>query len=104
VDYKRRRTITGKISFILIAIALLLSFAAFSVTEQGENFKLTLTGSKTWTLSYGIGDASGLARAGASSYQLSLDQSLAVDIVGEALSVLTIELTSTTKSRQVCRR
>ncbi len=90
MDYKRRRTITGKISFILIAIALLLSFAAFSVTEQGENFKLTLTGSKTWTLSYGIGDASGLARAGASSYQLSLDQSLAVDIVGEALSVLTI--------------
>jgi len=90
VDYKRRRTILGKICFILIAIFLIVSFAAFSVTEQGENFKLTLTGSKTWTLSYGIGDASGLARAGGSPYQLSLDQSLAVDIKGEALSVLTI--------------
>jgi len=90
VDYKRRRTILGKICFMLIAISLIVSFAAFSVTEQGENFKLTLTGSKTWTLSYGIGDASGLARAGGSPYQLSLDQSLAVDIKGEALSVLTI--------------
>lgn len=88
--YKRRRTILGNICFMLIAISLLVSFAVFSVTEQGENFKLTLTGSKTWTLSYGIGDASGLARAGGSPYQLSLDQSLAVDIKGEALSVLTI--------------
>ena len=90
MDYKRRRTILGKICSMLIAIFLLVSFAAFSVTEQGENFKLTLTGSKTWTLSYGIGDAIGLARAGGSPYQLSLDQSLAVDIKGEALSVLTI--------------
>ncbi len=76
--------------FLFIIIASLICLTAFSRTEQGENFKLTLTGSKTWTLSYGIGDASGLARLGASAYQISLDQSLAVDIEGEALSVLTI--------------
>ena len=86
---KRRITILWEICFTLIAITL-LSCVAFSVTEEGENFKLTLTGSKTWTVSYGIGDASGLARVGASPYQLSLDQSLAVDIKGEALSALTI--------------
>ncbi len=76
--------------FVCIAIAFLVCLSALPRTEQGENFKLTLTGSKTWTLSYGIGEASGLAKLGASAYQLSLDQSLAVDIEGEALSVLTI--------------
>jgi hypothetical protein len=71
-------------------MVLLICLVAFPRTEEGENFKLTLTGSKTWTLSYGIGDASGLAKFGASAYQIYLDQSLAVDIEGEALSVLTI--------------
>ena len=84
----------GRLARRILVLSLLglvlVSLLAISETEQGKNFKLTLTGSKTWTLSYGIGDASGLARAGSSPYQISLDQSLAVDIVGEALSVLTI--------------
>ncbi|HDL85677.1 MAG TPA: hypothetical protein ENH11_05045, partial [Candidatus Acetothermia bacterium] len=90
MDYRRRGIIATRICAILIIIVLLASLLAAAETEQGKNFKLTLTGSKTWTLSYGIGDAIGLAKAGSSPYQISLDQSLAVDIKGEALSVLTI--------------
>ncbi len=90
MDYKRQAATVVRIGVSLIIIVLLASLLAISETEQGKNFKLTLTGSKTWTLSYGIGDASGLAKAGSSPYQISLDQSLAVDIKGEALSALTI--------------
>jgi hypothetical protein len=88
---ERLRPNTNVILFFFVFIlGFLISLESFPRTEQGENYQLTLTGSKTWTVGYGIGDASGLARLGASAYQLSLDQSLAVDIKGEALSVLTI--------------
>jgi len=90
VNHKTPGRLAKTIFVSLLLIVLLASLLAISETEKGENYKLTLTGSKTWTLSYGIGDASGLAKVGSSPYQISLDQSLAVDIVGEALSVLTI--------------
>ena len=90
MNYNSRGRLARRILVSLLIVIIWASFLAIPETEQGENFKLTLTGSKTWTLSYGIGDASGLAKAGASPYQISLDQSLAVDIKGEALSVLTI--------------
>lgn len=81
--------VISKCCWMLIIVAL-FSLPLFAVTEESDNFSLTLTGSKTWTLGYGIGDAEGLALSGVSPYQLTLDQSLAVDIKGEALSVLTI--------------
>ncbi|HHE51829.1 MAG TPA: hypothetical protein ENL30_02055, partial [Candidatus Acetothermia bacterium] len=90
MNYNSRGRLARRILVTLLIVIIGGSLLAIPETEQGENFTLTLTGSKTWTLSYGIGDASGLAKAGASPYQISLDQSLAVDIVGEALSVLTI--------------
>ncbi len=59
--------------------------------EDDSQFDVTLEGRKTWTIRYGFGSPLGLATSGVTPGQMSLDQSLAVDIVGEALSVLTIE-------------
>ena len=72
----------------IIAIGL-SSLAAFGQDE--EPFAAKIEGRKTWTIRYGFGDPIGLASAGIAPGQISLDQTLAVDIHGEALSVLTIE-------------
>ncbi len=59
--------------------------------EAESNFDVQLDGHKTWTVRYGFGSPLGLATAAIAPGQLTLDQSLTVDIVGTALSVLTIE-------------
>lgn len=76
---------------LLVAALLATSLSALSISEEGQGFKATITGRKTFTLGYGIGSAVGLALTGASPYQLTLDQTLAVDITAEALSVLTLK-------------
>ncbi|MFC2082758.1 hypothetical protein ACFLSG_01810, partial [Candidatus Bipolaricaulota bacterium] len=61
------------------------------IDPEDNQFDIELDGRKTWTLRYGLGHPLGLATSGLSPGQLSLDQTLTVDVVGEALSVLTIE-------------
>ena len=85
----RNRLILG--GFTLLFVVLLLALPSLAISEEGESFSAQITGRKTWTLSYGIGDPHGLAQAGMAPYQISLDQSLAVDITAEALSMLTVK-------------
>ena len=65
--------------------------SALAWSQEDEPFDVELDGRKTWTVRYGFGNPLGLASSGLSSGQLSLEQTLAVDIVGTALSVLTLE-------------
>lgn len=59
--------------------------------DEESQFDVELEGRKTWTVRYGFGHPLGLATSGIAPGQLSLDQTLTADIVGEALSVLSIE-------------
>ncbi len=59
--------------------------------SEDSQFDVELDGRKTWTIRYGFGHPLALATSGLTPGRLSLDQSLTVDVVGEALSVLTIE-------------
>jgi len=61
------------------------------IAQEESQFDVELEGRKTWTIRYGLGHPLGLATSGMSPGQLALDQTLTVDVVGEALSVLTIE-------------
>lgn len=61
------------------------------IVADESQFDVDLEGRKTWTIRYGLGHPIGLATSGLSPGQLTLDQTLTVDILGEALSVLTIE-------------
>ncbi|MFC2106535.1 hypothetical protein ACFLS0_07285, partial [Candidatus Bipolaricaulota bacterium] len=61
------------------------------IVQEESQFDVELEGRKTWTVRYGLGHPLGLATSGISPGQLMLDQTLTVDVVGEALSVLTIE-------------
>jgi len=61
------------------------------LAPEVSQFDVELDGRKTWTIRYGLGHPLGLATSGLSPGQLALDQTLTVDIVGEALSILTIE-------------
>lgn len=65
--------------------------AQTDIAEEESQFDVELEGQKTWTIRYGLGHPLGLATSGISPGQLTLDQTLTVDIVGEALSVLTFE-------------
>lgn len=74
---------------VLLAVvfaSVLFPFPAFG-QEDGE-FNADISGHKTFTLRYGIGDPQGL---GQSPYQLELDQTLAIDVTAEALSILTLK-------------
>jgi len=62
-----------------------------TIVEDESDFEVELDGRKTWTISYGLGNPIGLATSGLAPGQLSLNQTLTVDVVGEALSILTIE-------------
>ena len=62
-----------------------------TIVEDESDFEVELDGRKTWTISYGLGHPIGLATSGLAAGQLTLDQTLTVNVVGEALSVLTIE-------------
>ena len=73
-----------------VSVCLVL-FVFPSFPQDEEAFQADISGQKTWTLRYGFGDPRGLAQVGVVPYMLFLDQTLAVDIHGEALSMLTID-------------
>jgi len=75
--------------YLVIVTLLVIGVSLLSLGEE-EAFKADITGEKTWCLRYGFGSPQGLAQAGMASNQLYLDQSLAVNITGKALSFLTI--------------
>jgi len=76
---------TGLVLAVALA-SILVSLPAFA-QKDGE-FNADISGHKTFTLRYGIGDPQGLGQA---PYQLELDQTLAVDVTAEALSILTLK-------------
>ncbi len=74
---------------VLAIVVLIVGVALVSGFGQGnDKFSANISGHKTFTLRYGIGDPQGLGQA---PYQLDLDQTLAVDITAEALSILTLK-------------
>ncbi|TSA48973.1 hypothetical protein D4R47_04645 [archaeon] len=75
--------------YLVIVTLLVIGVSLLSQGEE-EAFKANITGEKTWCLRYGFGSPQGLAQAGMAPNQLYLDQSLAVNITGKALSFLTI--------------
>ncbi|MEA3356019.1 MAG: hypothetical protein U9Q23_01560 [Candidatus Bipolaricaulota bacterium] len=75
--------------FYASIVVILLLFAVCSLA-QDPSFNAEIEGQKTWSLSYGIGDKQGLARLGVPANQLLLDQTLAVEVSGEAFSILTL--------------
>ncbi len=77
------------VSCLLVCFLVCSAVAAWG--QEEDSYAVQLDGRKTWTLQYGLGDALGLAVSGLSVGQLSLDQTLAVDISAEALSILTVE-------------
>ncbi len=68
---------------LILGVVLVVGFG-----QDNNNFSANISGHKTFTLRYGIGDPQGLGQA---PYQLDLDQTLAVDITAEALSILTLK-------------
>lgn len=84
------KTSTAKVVMLTIVALCLFLVDLPVLSEEDEAFRADINGQKTWSLRYGFGDPQGLAQAGVAAYQLILDQSLAVDITGEALSILTI--------------
>jgi len=82
----------GPIASCLIGlVATLVILGPGVVGQNDEDFVAELDGRKTWTLRYGFGNAIGLAGAGLAPGRLALDQTLAVDLRAEALSILTVE-------------
>lgn len=78
-----------KLRYLVIVTLLIIGVSLLSQGQE-ETFEATITGEKTWHLRYGFGSPHGLAQAGMAPNQLHLDQSLAVNITGKALSFLTI--------------
>jgi hypothetical protein len=77
---------------IAVAVLAMLGLTAPTVWgQEDESFTADIEGRKTWTVRYGIGHPLGLAGVGLAPGGLSLDQTLAVDLRAEALSVLTVE-------------
>ncbi len=82
-----KRTCTRRIGVaVLLAVALGIllgvSQVSYSLTVQTGSFKVDLTGEKTWTVNFGVGDATSLSRTGYPANNLSLDQSLVVNLSG----------------------
>jgi len=71
--------------------SLLVLFSIGVSGQEDESYSVQLDGRKTWTLRWGYGDSVGLATSGLTAGQLALDQTLAVDISGEALSIFSVE-------------
>jgi hypothetical protein len=82
-------TIRRYVPRIVVCLVVLLSIGVSA--QEEESYSVQLDGRKTWTLRWGLGDALGLAASGLAGGQLTLDQTLAVDISGEALSILSVE-------------
>jgi len=75
-----------------VLITAVLLFGTWALAgEQTESFTLEVSGQKTWTIRYGIGDPTALAGENLYPGQLYLDQSLRADITGTALGFLTLE-------------
>lgn len=68
------------ISFVIL---LLVGLEAHPLTVQTESFKIKLTGKKTWTVQFGLGDGASLSRVGYPHDSFSLQQSLVVNLSGE---------------------
>jgi len=80
--------------WVVGSLCLLILCSGLAIAQEetaDEPFAAEISGRKTWTLRYGMGSPLGLATDGIMPGQLDLDQSLTVDLRGEALSVLTIE-------------
>ncbi|HIE47888.1 TPA: hypothetical protein EYP84_03225, partial [Candidatus Bipolaricaulota bacterium] len=75
----------------MLMLAVLLLGGCALAGEQTESFTLEVSGQKTWTIRYGIGDPTALAGENMYPGQLYLDQSLRADITGTALGFLTLE-------------
>ena len=88
---RHARVADGRGGAIAIALLLILASGLLVSGQENEAVRLDMHGEKTWTIRYGIGDSEGLASAGLAAYQINLDQSLAVDISGTALSVLSVK-------------
>jgi hypothetical protein len=82
-------TVRRLVPCVLVCLLVLLSIGASA--QEEESYSVQLDGRKTWTLRWGLGDALGLGASGLTAGQLSLDQTLAVDISGAALSILSVE-------------
>ncbi len=82
---------TLKLWLLTVVIGCLLLFSLLCFSQEDESFQADIHGQKTWTVRYGLGDVRGLAQAGVVPYMFFLEQSLFVDIHGEALSMLTID-------------
>ncbi len=74
-----------------VLVCAVVVFAIGAAAQEDETYSVQLEGRKTWTLRYGFGDALGLAASGLVAGELTLDQSLAVDVTAEALSILSVE-------------
>lgn len=78
----------GILAVVALAIVML---SAATLAQDDDSFAAELDGRKTWTIRYGLGSPLGLAGVGLSAGHISLDQTLAVDLRAEALSILTVE-------------
>jgi hypothetical protein len=76
---------------LFVCFLVLVSIGLSGQEQEDESYSVQLDGRKTWTLRWGFGDAVGLAASGLAAGQLTLDQTLAVDISAEALSILSVE-------------
>jgi hypothetical protein len=76
---------------LCVLVCLLALFSIGTSAQEDESYSVELDGRKTWTLRWGFGDELGLAASGLAAGQLTLDQTLAVDISAEALSILSVE-------------
>ena len=78
-----------------IVTALLLVVAGTAAlgeeATQTGSWKVDLTGRKTWTIRYGLGNALALAAASVGAGQLTLDQTMAVDFTATALSMFRVK-------------
>lgn len=83
-----------KLSFIALFVVLIavfsVSFHGYSLTVQTGSFKVELTGKKTWTVNFGLGDAGSLSRVGYPANSFNLDQSLVVNLSGEIAPYFTL--------------
>ncbi len=80
-----------RIICLIFLAGLLAIVAGAAAAQETESFSGDISGRKTWTIRYGIGSPLALAAGGLAPGQLTLDQTLAVDIEATALGILRIE-------------
>ena len=80
----------NRLAFLSIFALVFLAWGLLG-QEQTASFTIDVTGQKTWTIRYGIGDPEALALENIYPGQLYLDQSLWADITGSALGFINLE-------------